>query len=351
MRAWEIVSDDGIDALALNERPKPKLNPGQVLIKVHASSVNYRDLSTIEDPVSRKLPFPTIPNSDAAGEVVAVGAGTVGVAVGDRVMGCFFQDWEAGPISSAAMASALGGAQPGVLAEYVVLDAGGVVVVPAHLSWQEAATLPCAALTAWHALTQPRPVRPGETVLLLGTGGVSVFAQQFCQLMGARTIVTSSSDSKLERMQSLGAWGAINYRETVDWDSRVIELTDGVGIDRVVEVGGPGTLQKSIGATRIGGFIALIGILTGVEGAVSPTNIMRKSITVQGIYVGSRLMFIEMNKAISLHKMKPVIGEEFEFSDARAAYHRMRSAQHFGKLVIGVNRPTQPPAQATAVRY
>ncbi len=336
MRAWEIITDGGIDALSLNERRMSEPGPGQVLVKVHASSVNYRDLSTIEDPTSRKLSFPTIPNSDAAGEVVAVGTGTVGVAVGDRVMGCFFQDWEAGPISSTAMASALGGAKPGVLAEYVVLDARGVVPVPAHLSWAEAATLPCAALTAWHALTQPRPVRPGETVLLLGTGGVSVFAQQFCQIMGVRTIVTSSSNTKLERMRSLGAWETINYRETIDWDSKVVELTDGVGADCVIEVGGPGTLQKSIDAARIGGFIALIGILTGVEGAVSPSNIMRKSITVQGIYVGSRQMYVEMNKAISLHKMKPVIDEEFEFSDARAAYHRMRSAQHFGKLVIGV---------------
>jgi NADPH:quinone reductase-like Zn-dependent oxidoreductase len=336
MRAWEIVCDGGIDALALNNRPRPEPGPGQVLIKVHSSSVNYRDLSTIEDPVSRRLSYPTIPNSDAAGEVAAVGAGVVGVAVGDRVAGCFFQDWEAGPISSAAMASALGGAKPGVLAEHVVLDARGVVPVPAHLSWPEAATLPCAALTAWHALTRPRPVRPGETVLLLGTGGVSVFAQQFCQLMGARTIVTSSSDGKLERMRSLGAGETVNYRETVDWESRVVELTDGMGADRVVEVGGPGTLQQSIGAVRVGGVIALIGILTGVEGAVSPTSIMRKSITLRGVYVGSRQMFVEMNQAISLHKMKPVIDGAFAFSDARAAYHRMRSAQHFGKLVIGV---------------
>ncbi len=336
MRAWEIVSDGGVDALALNDQPMPEPRSGQILVKVHASSVNYRDLSTIEDPVSRKLPYPTIPNSDAAGEVAAIGDGVDGVAVGDRVMSCFFQNWEAGPISSTAMASALGGTEPGVLAEYVLLSARGVVPVPEHLSWQEAATLPCAALTAWHALTQPRSVRPGETVLLLGTGGVSVFAQQFCRLMGARTIVTSSSDGKLERMQSLGAWETINYKETVDWDSRVTELTDGVGADRIVEVGGPGTLQKSINAVRVGGIIGLIGILTGVEGAVSPTAIMRKSVTLRGIYVGSRQMFVDMNKAISLHGMKPVIDETFEFSDARAAYHQMRSAKHFGKLVISV---------------
>ena len=318
MRAWEIVSDGGVDALALNDRPMPEPGPAQLLVKIHASSVNYRDLSTIEDPVPRNLSYPTIPNSDGAGEVVAVGDGVDGVAVGDRVIGCFFQDWAAGPISSAAMASALGGAKPGVLVEYAVLNAGGVVPAPAHLSWAEAATLPCAALTAWHALTQPHPVRPGETVLLLGTGGVSVFAQQFCQLMGARTIATSSSDSKLERMRSLGAGATINYRETDDWDARVVELTDGIGADRVVEVGGPGTLQQSITAVRIGGTIALMGVLTGVDGAIAPTDIMRKSITLKGVYVGSRQMFVDMNRAISQHELNPVIDDTFTFSDARA---------------------------------
>lgn len=337
MRAWEIVSDGGVDALALNDRPMPEPGPGQVLVRINASSVNYRDLSTIEDPVSRKLPYPTIPNSDASGEITALGAGVTGLTVGDRVMGCFFQDWEAGSISSTAMSSALGGARPGVLAEFVVLDARGVVPVPEHLTWAEAATLPCAGLTAWHALTQPRQIRPGETVLLLGTGGVSVFAQQFCRIMGARTIVTSSSNDKLERMRAMGAWQTINYRETGDWDAKVIELTDGVGVDRIVEVGGPGTLQKSIAAVRVGGIIGLIGILTGVDGEISPTSIMRKSITLRGIYVGSRQMFMEMNEAVSQHNMKPVIDETFEFTGARATYHRMRGAQHFGKMVIGLD--------------
>jgi len=336
MRAWEIISDGGVDELVLNDRPEPAPGPGQVLVRVHASSLNYRDLSTIEDPVSRGLSLPTIPNSDAAGEVVAIGSGVEGITNGDRVMGCFFQDWQSGPISAGAMASALGGARPGVLAELVALDARGLVPVPAHLTWTEASTLPCAALTAWHALTRPRQVRPGETVLLLGTGGVSVFAQQFCRLMGARTIVTSSSDDKLERMRTLGASETINYRATADWDSAVLDLTDGVGVDRVVEVGGPGTLQRSIDACRVGGLIALIGILTGAQGTVTPTGIMRKSITVRGIYVGSRQMFLEMNEAVSLHRLTPVIDEVFEFLQAPGAYHRMRSGRHFGKLVIEV---------------
>lgn len=336
MRAWEIVSDGGVDALAVNERSLPEPGHGQVRIRVRASSVNYRDLSTIEDPVSRKLPYPTVPNSDGAGEIDAIGAGVTGFVVGDRVMGCFFQAWEAGPISAAAMASALGGALPGVLAEYVVLDAGGVIAMPADLSFAEAATLPCAALTAWHALTLPRPVSPGETVLLLGTGGVSVFAQQFCALMGARTIVTSSSDDKLERMRALGANETINYRANPDWEKAVLDLTGGVGADRVVEVGGPGTLQKSITAVRVGGIVGLIGILTGVQGSVAPTDIMRKSITLRGIYVGSRQMFADMNRAIELHGLKPLIDETFAFEDGREAYRRMRQASHFGKLVITV---------------
>ena len=336
MRAWEIISPDGVDALNLAERPQPEPGPGQVAIKVHASSINYRDLTTIEDPVPRGLPFPTVPNSDAAGEVVAVGAGVTSLAPGDKVMSCFFEDWAGGPITQAAMNSALGGARQGVLAEHVVLDAGGVIATPAHLDFREAATLPCAGLTAWHALTRPAPVLPGETVLLLGTGGVSVFAQQFCNMMGARTIVTSSSDEKLARMRELGAADGVNYRTTPEWDARVLELTGGVGVDRVVEVGGPGTLQRSINAVCVGGAISLIGVLTGAGGEIVPTNLMRKSISLRGIYVGSYDMFAEMNRAISAHQLKPVVSETFAFDDAKSAYHRMRGAGHFGKMVIEV---------------
>ncbi|MEM1048354.1 MAG: NAD(P)-dependent alcohol dehydrogenase [Pseudomonadota bacterium] len=336
MQAWEIVSDGGVDALALSERTQPEPRPGQVLVRMQASSINYRDLSTIEDPVSRRLPYPTVPNSDGAGVIEAVGDGVTGFAVGDRVMGCFFQDWEAGAISPTVMASALGGARQGVLAEAVCLDARGVIAMPDGLSFAEAATLPCAALTAWHALVMPEPVLPGETVLLLGTGGVSVFAQQFCRIMGARTIVTSSSDDKLERMRTLGAAETINYRAEPDWEDRVLALTGGLGVDRVVEVGGPGTLEKSIKAVRVGGTVGLIGILTGVAGSVAPTDIMRKSITVRGIYVGSRQMFAAMNQAIATHGLRPIIDETFVFEEARAAYHRMRGATHFGKLVITI---------------
>lgn len=333
MRAWQIISEGGVDALALNEAPIPDPGPGQVRVRMMANSINYRDLTTVEDPVPRGLPFPTVPNSDGAGVVVAAGAG-VGLKEGDRVTSCFFSDWSAGDISPAAMASALGGARQGVLAEEVVLPEAGVIPTPAHLSDEEAATLPCAALTAWHALTLPRPVLAGETVLLLGTGGVSVFAQQFCAIMGAQTIVTSSSDEKLARMKALGAGECINYRSTPDWDQAVLDLTGGKGVDRVVEVGGPGTLDKSVNAVRVGGIVGLIGILTGAQGAVHPTAIMRKSITLRGIYVGSRAMFAEMNRAIERHQLRPVIDQTFAFGDAPEAYHAMRAAGHFGKLVI-----------------
>ncbi|MEM7268005.1 MAG: NAD(P)-dependent alcohol dehydrogenase [Pseudomonadota bacterium] len=333
MKAWAITSEGGVDALELQERTTPDPGPGEVRVRMTANSINYRDLTTIEDPASRGLPYPTVPNSDGAGVISAVGEG-VTLKEGDRVASCFFSDWTAGEIGPVTMASALGGARQGVLAEEVILPAHGVIPTPAHLSDAEAACLPCAALTAWHALTEPRPVIAGETVLLLGTGGVSVFAQQFCAAMGAKTIVTSSSDEKLARMTALGAGQTINYRDTPDWDAAVLEMTGGVGVDRVVEVGGPGTFDKSVNAVRVGGIIGLIGILTGVAGQASPTAIMRKSVTVRGIYVGSRAMFADMNRAIEAHAIKPVIDMSVPFAEAPKAYHAMRAAQHFGKIVI-----------------
>ncbi|MBT3661692.1 MAG: NAD(P)-dependent alcohol dehydrogenase [Rhodospirillaceae bacterium] len=336
MKAWEIVSDGSIDALALNDRPMPEPGPGQVLVKVGASSVNYRDLSTILDPVGRGLPYPTVPNSDCAGTVEAIGTGVTRITPGERVMGCFFQNWVSGPISPGAMASALGGAIDGVLAEYVMLNETGCVAVPEYLSIEKAATLPCAALTAWHALHAIEPATTDDTVLILGTGGVSVFAQQFCTMLGIRTIATSSSDEKLSRIKGLGAAETINYRDTPEWETAVLELTDGNGVDRVIEVGGPGTLQKSITAVRVGGTVALIGILTGAGGSIVPTDIMRKSLSVRGIYVGPRMMFEDMADAMAADQIKPVIDTVFDFNEAKAAYHAMQEAGHFGKLVIKV---------------
>lgn len=332
MKAYEIVSPDGVDALKLADRSTPEAGHGQVLVRVHASSVNYRDLLTVEDPVSRRLPYPRIPNSDCAGEVIGVGPGVSGFGVGDRVAGCFFQRWVDGPVTADAMASALGGAIDGVLAQEVVLDEAGAVTVPEHMSYEQAATLPCAALTAWHALVEKGQLRAGDTVLLLGTGGVSIFALQIAAMHNARAIVTSSSDEKLERARAMGAWQTINYRQAPDWEQRVRELTDDVGVDHVVEVGGAGTLEKSIASSRVGGHIALIGVLTG--GQINPMMIMRNSLRLHGIYVGSQAMFKSMNRAFEAARLEPVIDQTVPFEAARDAFHSMRGAGHFGKIVI-----------------
>jgi NADPH:quinone reductase-like Zn-dependent oxidoreductase len=334
MRAWQIVSPNGIDALELSERRSAEPGSGEVKVRIRASSINYRDLGTVRDPVSRKLPYPRIPNSDGAGEIIAVGPGVTGLQRGARVASTFFQRWNDGQCSADAMASALGGALDGVLAEEVVLGADGVVPIPDHLSFEEAATLPCAALTAWNALAEAARIKAGDTVLLLGTGGVSIFALQFARLMGARPIIISSSDAKLERATALGAAHTINYRTTPDWDRAVLNLTNGTGVDATVEVGGAGTLPKSINATRVAGTISLIGVLAG--GQIDPAQFMRKSIKMQGIYVGSRRMFLEMNRAIASAGLKPVIDRTFPFEKAKDAYHTMQAAGHFGKIVIRV---------------
>ena len=332
MRAYEIVSDGGVDALALNQRPSPEPGVGEILVRIQASSINYRDLSTIEDPLPRGISFPRIPNSDGAGEVIGVGPGVTRFETGDRVAGCFFQNWSDGAISADAMASALGGAIDGVLAEEVLFSERGAVRIPDHLSFEEAATLPCASLTAWNCLVEQGGLKAGDTALFLGTGGASIAGLQIVKMMGARAIITSSSDEKLARASGLGADELINYRETPDWEARVLELTDGAGVDVTIETGGGGTLEKTIEATRIGGTIGLIGILT--SGTINPTGVMRKSIRLQGVYVGNRRMFEDMNAALSVNQVHPVIDQVFEFEEARAAYHTMRAAGHFGKLVV-----------------
>jgi len=331
MKAYQITSADGIDALALNEVDEPRPGRNEVLVRVRASSLNYRDLLTVENPEARGLSYPRIPNSDGAGEVVEVGSDVTRFKVGDRVCGIFFQTWMGGDITANDMNSALGGSAEGMLAEYRVLPEDGLVATPAHLSDTEAATLPCAAVTAWNSL-MCGGVSAGSTVLLLGTGGVSVIALQLCRILGARAVITSSSDEKLERARALGAWKTVNYRENPEWQDEVLSLTDGRGVDHTVEVGGPGTLQKSIAATRLAGSVGLIGVLE--LGQIDPLPILGKSLRVQGIYVGSRQMFENMNRALSMHEVKPVVDATYALEDARQAYHAMRAAGHFGKLVI-----------------
>ncbi len=335
MKAWQIQHRGSLEGLVLADVPRPELGDGQVRVRMRAASVNYRDLiaTRIERPGALT---PLIPCSDGAGEVVEVGAGVTKWKAGDRVIGCFFQDWDSGRIRREVMRSDLGGPLHGVLAQEVIFRENGLVPIPEHLSFEQASTLPCAALTAWHALVENGRVCAGETVLLLGTGGVSIFALQIAKMHGARVIITSSSDAKLAKARELGADDTINYRTFPDWQVRVHELTNKRGADHVVEVGGWGTLEKSIESVAYGGQVHTIGVLTGFEGKINPWQIIAKSACVCGLYVGSREMFEAMNRAISLHRIEPVIDRVFNFADARAAFARMESGAHFGKLVVRI---------------
>ena len=335
MKLYEFRETKGIDSLMPVEREVPKAGPGQALIRVHAVSLNYRDLLIAQGRYMRGLKLPLIPMSDGAGEVVEAGAGVTRVKRGDRVAGIFMQNWLSGEVSAFYARGALGGSVDGMFAEYVVLPQDGVVHTPPHLSYEEAATLPCAAVTAWNALTT-WTLKPGITVLVQGTGGVSIFALQFARLAGARVIVTSSSDQKLKKAEGLGASDLINYKSTPDWDQKAVELTNGIGVDHIVEVGGPGTLGRSLNAVRVGGRISLIGLLTGPEGTVNPMPILGKQIQVQGTFVGSRDMFESMNRAITLHQLRPVVDRVFPFDEARDALRYLESGAHFGKVVIRV---------------
>jgi len=337
MKVYEIQSNAGIDALALVDRSKPKPAAGEVLVQVKATSLNYRDLLVIEGAYGAGQKYPLIPMSDGAGEVVAVGKGVTRVKIGDRVAATFFQDWIYGSLTREQMKSDLGGGIDGMLAEYVVLHQDGLVILPDHLSYAEGATLPCAAVTAWHGLVTKGNISPGDSILLLGTGGVSIFALQFAKIHGARAIATSSSDEKLARIKQLGADETINYKTTPDWEKQVYQLTNGTGVDHVVEVGGAGTLPKSLQAVRIGGRVSLIGVLSGRGSEIDPMPILFKSLTVQGIYVGSREMFEAMNQTIQQHQIKPIIDRVFPFNEAREAYRYLKSAAHFGKVVISLD--------------
>lgn len=335
MKAFEIRDYQGIDSLSLVERPEPRPGPGHVLVRVRAASLNYRDLLIIKGLYGRNLPLPLTPLSDCAGEAVETGEGVSRVKPGDRVAGIFMQSWISGGVTEDKGRSALGGAIDGVLAEYVVFREDGVVPVPEHLSDEEAATLPCAGVTAWHAVIE-QGSKPGQSVLVLGTGGVSLFALQFAVMAGARVIVTSGSDAKLARALALGASEGINYRASPDWERRVREITGGRGVDCVVEVGGAGTLPRSLRAVRTGGLISLIGVLTGGTGEVNPMPVIMKAVRIQGIFVGSREMFESMNRAIDLHRLRPVVDRVFPFEDAREAYRYLESGTHFGKVVLRV---------------
>jgi NADPH:quinone reductase-like Zn-dependent oxidoreductase len=337
MRAIEIQGGFGVDNLRLVERPEPSAGPGQVVVAMRAASLNYRDLLMVRGLYNPRQPLPLIPCSDGVGEVVAVGEGVSRVGVGDRVATVFSQTWIAGPPTADKLRGTLGGPLDGTLAERMVLSAEGVVPVPDHLSDVEAAALPCAAVTAWSALVEQGSVTAGDVVLVQGTGGVSTFALQIARLLGARVIVTSSSDAKLARVRELGAWQTINYLEEPAWGAAARRMTGGRGVDHVVEVGGAGTLEQSLKAVRVGGQVSVIGVLSGAVSELNVIPVLMQQIRLQGILVGSRESFERMNRTLASAEARPVVDRVFPLADTAEALARMGSAQHVGKICVSIS--------------
>lgn len=327
-----------IDDVRINSLPIPKPKAGEVLVKMKAASINYRDLMVISGAyLGAAVAQDTVLGSDGAGEVVELGEGVSTVSLGDRVAGTFFEDLNDGPANPLEH-KALGHVSQGVMSEYRVFKAENLVPIPVNLSYEEAACLPCAALTAWHALMGiGRPINENDTVLLLGTGGVSIFALQFAKALGARAIITSSSDEKLQKARALGADSTINYNNTPDWEEEVKTLTEGKGVNAVVEVGGIGTISKSIECLAMGAKIGMIGVLAGAEGQCHPRSLMMTGSSIHGIFVGSRSMFCEMNSLIESKDIHPVIDKVFALDDALEAIEYFRSQAHVGKVVINLS--------------
>jgi NADPH:quinone reductase-like Zn-dependent oxidoreductase len=336
MKSYHVNLGAGLDGLLVKEHDIPLPGPREVLVRVRACSLNFRELMIL---IRGYYPLPirpdVVPVSDGAGEVMAVGAGVTRTKVGDRVVGAVFPYWIDGPYTREAAAQ-LGGSLNGMLTEYALLPEEGVVHIPGHLSFEEAATLPCAGVTAWNALTGGRTLLAGDTVLTLGSGGVSLFALQFAKLFGTHVIATTSSEEKAERLKALGADAVINYRTTPEWHLAVRELTGGRGVDQVVEVGGPGTIGQSIRSTRVEGEVAMVGSLAadssadvGVQAAA-----LAGVVTLRSIALGSRAQFLAMNRAIAVNALKPVIDRVFPFEEAKAAYRYYQEAQPFGKVII-----------------
>lgn len=335
MKVFQLQDNWSIDNLTLTERPKPEPGPGQVLLQMKAASLNFRDLLVPKRGYGALTgTLPLIPISDGVGEVIAIGEGVRRVVVGDRVCPVMIQSWISGPPTMERISSTLGGPLDGVMAEYMVLNEQCVVQAPEHLSNEEAATLPCAALTAWSAVVTDGQVKAGDRVLVQGTGGVSLFALQFAKLHGAHVIVTSSSDEKLKRAINLGADEGINYLSTSEWGKEAKRMADPDGVDLIIEVGGQKTLPQSLRAIRAGGTISLIGVLSGLNMDVSLGLIVTRKVRLQGITVGSRDGMEAMMRAISQHAMKPVIDRIFAFEELREALDYLKRSGHFGKICI-----------------
>lgn len=334
MKAYELETF-GIENLQVVESAMPEPGGDEVLVQVRAASLNYRDLMVVRGEYNPRMRLPAVPLSDGAGKIVAVGDNVTSWKVGDRVMPSVAQKWLDGKPDSSAARSTLGGdaRSNGVLREFAAFDACSVVAIPEHLSFTEAATLPCAGLTAWNALVESGNLRAGETVLILGTGGVSIFAVQIAKHFGARVIATSSSDAKIEKVKALGADETINYRSTPDWEQAVLDLTDGVGVEHVIEVGGAGTIEKSLASVRVGGTVSMIGALSG-GATVNTVPIFMRAIRLQGIFIGSKAMFERMLQEFDRARIQPAIDRIFSFDEAPHALRYMETGEHFGKIVL-----------------
>ena len=332
MRVWANQDAFGIENLKLVERPEPKPGAGEIIVDMKSASLNYRDLLTVTMGAGNQPPL--VPFSDGAGVVSAVGSGVSRVKVGDRVCPLFYQSWISGPVTAESRSQPLGGPLEGVLQPRIKLIADGVSKIPDYLSFEEAATLPCAGLTAWRAITVEAPVGPDDTILVQGTGGVSIFALQFAKARGAKVIATSSSDAKLERARKLGADHLINYKTNPEWGQEALKLTAGRGVDVVIEVGGDNTMSKSLDAVRVGGTIVVIGILGGLSNNIFIPALFSKNARMIGISVGSREQFDEMVKHMTEWKMHPVVDKVFPLDQVRDALKLMQAGGHFGKICL-----------------
>ena len=316
----------------------PEINAEQILVKVHAASLNRRDIYVIQGFYRGPEANGKVPLSDGAGEVVAVGSNVTRFRVGDRVAGTFFTNWNGGKFSAAALASARGGAVDGMLSEMIVATEDSLVKIPSHLSYEEAATLPCAGVTAWNGLFKAGDLQAGEYVLLEGTGGVSTFGLLFSAAVGAKPIITSSRDEKLQKARSMGAIGTANYRKNPNWSDEVLEITGGRGVDHVLEVGGEKSLPQAMKSLAADGHIAVIGGLSGFGASLRTSDLLFRSASVSGIYVGSRAVFEAMNALIEKHQIRPLIGKVFSFDEAPAAYEFMQRGNYMGKIVIRMDK-------------
>lgn len=334
MRALVLHDAFGLDHLSLVERFQPEpLNPHEVLLRMRAASLNYRDYLMVTGGYGRQK-LPLVPVSDGVGEVVAVGEQVTDIALGDRVTPTFFQGWVAGDLERQHTKQSLGGPLDGTLQDYMVVPADSVVAVPEHLTDEEAATLPCAALTAWSALITQGQLKPGDTVAIQGTGGVALFALQFAKLAGARVAITSKSDAKLERCRTLGADLTINYRETPQWGETVRQWAGGTGVDHVIELGGAETLKQSLRAIRPAGQVSMIGVLSGPVAKLLLPLVVMQNIRLQGVTVGSRTAHEAMARAMAAHCLRPVVDRTFALEEAREAFDYLSQGQHFGKVCI-----------------